>query len=43
MSRASSTTRVFRSAEKAHPTMRRDQASRTTARYRKPASVGRKG
>ena len=32
MSRASSTTRVFRSAEKAHPTIRRDQASRTTAR-----------
>ena len=27
MSRASSTTRVFRSAEKAHPTIRRDQAS----------------
>jgi hypothetical protein len=32
MSRASSTTRVFRSPEKAHPTIRRDQASRTTAR-----------
>lgn len=29
-------------AEKAHPTIRRDHASMTTARNRKPASVGTK-
>jgi hypothetical protein len=37
---ASSTTRVFGSVEKAHPTTRRDQARRTTPRERnRPTSV----
>ena len=42
MSSASRTTRVLRSPEKAHPTILRLQASRTTARKRKPAIVGTK-
>lgn len=40
MSRASRTRRVRRSAAIAQPTMRRDQASSTMARNRKPAAVG---
>lgn len=42
MSSASSTTRVFRSLEKAQPTIRRDRASSTTARNSQPTMVGMK-
>jgi len=40
MLRASRTISVLRLVDRAHPTTRRLHASRTTARYRKPAQVG---
>ena len=43
MSRASSTTRVFRSAEKAHPTIRRDQCVENDRKVDKAGQRGQEG